>query len=197
MSSPSSGLPLRQMAQPQALLFLHSLGSSRHHTEDKMRKRNVAPQRGQSSKWIFPYFSYSSVLHFSSFLQKAFLHVPSGLKRIGLIVVVGWMNWGNAVISDQKPMNYGRRVPEGRGMKFWAPRGWKKFSTCLLYGSQPQIVYIYLYMFLSFIFLGPHPRHMGGSQARGQIRAIDASLHHSQSNVGSKLCLQPTPQLTW
>ena len=32
-------------------------------------------------------------------------------------------------------------------------------------------------------------------QARGRIRAIAASLHHSQSNVGSKLHLRPTLQL--
>ena len=36
----------------------------------------------------------------------------------------------------------------------------------------------------------------GGSQAGGQVRATAASLHHSHSNAGSKLRLQPTPQLT-
>ena len=36
----------------------------------------------------------------------------------------------------------------------------------------------------------------GGSQARGQIGAVTASLHHSHSNVGYKPHLQPTPQLT-
>ena len=36
----------------------------------------------------------------------------------------------------------------------------------------------------------------GGSQARGRIGAIAAGLHQSLSNVGSKPCLQPTPQLT-
>ena len=34
-----------------------------------------------------------------------------------------------------------------------------------------------------------------GSQARGPIGAIAASLYHSHNNVGSKLCLKPTPQL--
>ena len=33
------------------------------------------------------------------------------------------------------------------------------------------------------------PAAHGGSQARGRIRAIVASLHHSHSNTGSKLCL--------
>ena len=36
----------------------------------------------------------------------------------------------------------------------------------------------------------------GSSQTRGQIRATAAGLHHSHSDVGSKLHLLPTPQLT-
>ena len=40
------------------------------------------------------------------------------------------------------------------------------------------------------------PAAYGGSEARGQIRAVATSLHHSHSNTGSKLRLQPTPQLT-
>ena len=35
----------------------------------------------------------------------------------------------------------------------------------------------------------------GSSQARGQIRAVAASLHHSHSNDRSKLHLQPPPEL--
>ena len=41
-----------------------------------------------------------------------------------------------------------------------------------------------------------HSHACGESQARGLIRATAASLHHSHSNSGSKLLLQPTPQLT-
>ena len=36
----------------------------------------------------------------------------------------------------------------------------------------------------------------GGSQPRGQIGAVAASLRQSHSNTGFELCLQPTPQLT-
>ena len=39
------------------------------------------------------------------------------------------------------------------------------------------------------------PVAYGGSQARGQIGAVAASLRHNHSNTGSKLCLRPTPQL--
>ena len=36
----------------------------------------------------------------------------------------------------------------------------------------------------------------GGSQARGLIGAVAASLHQSHSNAASELRLRPTPQLT-
>ena len=35
----------------------------------------------------------------------------------------------------------------------------------------------------------------GDSQARGQIGAVAAALHHSHSNAGSEPYLRPTPQL--
>ena len=37
---------------------------------------------------------------------------------------------------------------------------------------------------------------LGSSQARGQIGATGVTLHHSLSNSGSELSLQPTPHLT-
>ena len=46
-----------------------------------------------------------------------------------------------------------------------------------------------------FFFLGPHPQHTEVSQARGGIGATAAGLHHSHSNKGFKLRLQPIPQL--
>ena len=45
-----------------------------------------------------------------------------------------------------------------------------------------------------FCLLRATPEASGGSQARGQIRAV--GLHHSHSNAGSEPLLQPTPQLT-
>ena len=59
---------------------------------------------------------------------------------------------------------------------------------------KPIKYYLFIYLFI-FCFLGPHAAY-GGSQARGQIGSVAASLHHSHSNVGSKLHLQTTPQLT-
>ena len=39
------------------------------------------------------------------------------------------------------------------------------------------------------------PEAHGGSQARAG--AVVAGLHHCHSNLGSKPCLQPTPQQHW
>ena len=58
-----------------------------------------------------------------------------------------------------------------------------------------------LFFFLVFFFvfllcLWAAPVAYGGSQARGQIRAVATGLHQSHSNAGSELRLRPTPQLT-
>jgi len=54
------------------------------------------------------------------------------------------------------------------------------------------------FFFLVFFFAvsWAAPAAYGGSQARGQIGAVAASLRQSHGNAGSELCLQPTPQLT-
>ena len=51
-------------------------------------------------------------------------------------------------------------------------------------------------LFLSFLLFRATPVAHKGSQARGPIRATAASLHHSESNVGSEPHLQLIPQLT-
>ena len=52
-------------------------------------------------------------------------------------------------------------------------------------------------LFLSCLFfLRAAPKAYGSSQARGQIGAAAASLHHSHSNARSKPHPQPMPQLT-
>ena len=55
-------------------------------------------------------------------------------------------------------------------------------------------VYI-LFIFLFFLFFRAAPVAYGGSQARGQIRAVAAGLHHSHSKARSEPRLQLTPQL--
>ena len=60
--------------------------------------------------------------------------------------------------------------------------------------SKSNFCFCFYFVFLPF--LGLLPSAHGGSQARGRIGAVAASLHQSHSNPGSKPCLQPTPQLT-
>ena len=59
----------------------------------------------------------------------------------------------------------------------------------------PSFKNLDFFFFFCLCFLGPHPMAYGGSQTRGQMGATATSLHHSHSNVGSKLHLRPTPQL--
>ena len=47
-----------------------------------------------------------------------------------------------------------------------------------------------------FCLFSAAPLAYGGSQTKGQIRAVAAGLCHNHSNVGSERCLQPTSQLT-
>ena len=49
---------------------------------------------------------------------------------------------------------------------------------------------------INFFLFKATPAAYGNSRARGQIRAAAASLHHSHSNTGSELHLQPMLQLT-
>ena len=52
------------------------------------------------------------------------------------------------------------------------------------------------HFFFFFLLFRGAPVEYVSSQARNQIRATAADLHHSHNNVGSKLCcLQPTTQL--
>ena len=52
-----------------------------------------------------------------------------------------------------------------------------------------------MYFLGLFVFSRAAPMARGGSQTRGLIGAVAASLHHSHSNARSEPCLQPTPQL--
>ena len=53
----------------------------------------------------------------------------------------------------------------------------------------------YYYYFCLFAISWAVPAAYGGSQARGRIGAVAASLRHSHSIVGSEPRLQSTPQL--
>ena len=54
-----------------------------------------------------------------------------------------------------------------------------------------KLAFIYLFILLFRAALVAY----GGSQARGQIRDVAASLHHSHSTAAPELRLWPAPQL--
>ena len=60
------------------------------------------------------------------------------------------------------------------------------------FGVQVSVFLFFVFVFLFRADLVAY----GGSQARGPIGAVAASLHHSHNNMGSELRLQPIPQLT-
>ena len=69
----------------------------------------------------------------------------------------------------------------------------KFFTQNIFYFCSQEKVFCFVFVCLSFVFLGSHPQHMEVCfQAKGPIRATSASLRHSHSNMGSKPCLQPT-----
>ena len=56
-------------------------------------------------------------------------------------------------------------------------------------------LFLFFCCFFVCVFSRAAPTACGGSQARGLIRAVVASLRQSHSNTGSELCLRTTPQL--
>ena len=62
---------------------------------------------------------------------------------------------------------------------------------------RPEMVFmVSIYLLRLFCFIRSTSSEYGSSQARGQIGATTASLHHSHSNVESEPHLRPAPQLT-
>ena len=55
--------------------------------------------------------------------------------------------------------------------------------------------FVAIWPYLFFCLFRAPPTAYGGSQARGWIGAVAASLHHHHSNTGSEPHLWPTPQL--
>ena len=112
--------------------------------------------------------------------------------------------FNDSLENDPPPYEEGKRN-EKRGS------GWKKLRNlkkkkktllffimkCLLYLCcfYLKVYFIYLFIYLFIFLFRTTAVGYGRSQARGQIGAVAASLHHSHSNMGSKPNLWPTPQL--
>ena len=73
-------------------------------------------------------------------------------------------------------------------------RFWWEVTQCAITGLVLLFIYLFIHLFIYLFILLLF--RTSGSQARGQIRAAAAGLHHSPSNPGSGPPLQPTPQLT-
>ena len=58
-----------------------------------------------------------------------------------------------------------------------------------------MLCFMFVFIIIVIVFSRAPPTAYGGSQARGLIGAVAASLHQSHSNA-DPLRLQPTPQLT-
>ena len=70
------------------------------------------------------------------------------------------------------------------------------FSKWFYSESTRLFIYLFFLSFCLFAISWAAPWAYGGSQARGLIRAVAASLRQSHSNSRSELRLRPTPQLT-
>ena len=68
-------------------------------------------------------------------------------------------------------------------------------SKCFVFFISSLTIFGFLFV-LGCLFFATILALYGSSQARGRIGGVAASLHHSHSNLGSKLHLPPTPQLT-
>ena len=66
-------------------------------------------------------------------------------------------------------------------------------QTLELWSELESFFYLFIYYFLLF---RAEPEAYGSSQARDQIVAAAANLHHSHSNARLEPCLPPTPELT-
>ena len=67
---------------------------------------------------------------------------------------------------------------------------------CIWWKSLTSNFLLFHPFFFSFFLFRAAPVAYGGSQARGQIGVVAASLCHTHSNTGSEVHLWPTPQLT-
>ena len=123
--------------------------------------------------WIFPLFQNQYSILYSKLIFRVFIFFP--YHKLFFCSEVSCSN-----ILIEKCFVYVRKI-----------------LKCEI--SRPKMRCLKMYFWVWFLFLlclfRNTPKAYGGSQARGQIGAVAASLCHSHSNSRSKPHLQPTPQL--
>ena len=128
-------------------------------------------------------------------LSKIFNRIPSKVSRKSFRI--------KCARQDERAQASGLRTPTGgaRGSQVCPgpPTPPLTFPPSLFYrwGLWAQIGFLRtgLFFFFFFVFSRATSVTYGGSQTRGRIEAVAASLRQSHSNAGSQLRLQPTPQL--
>ena len=92
-------------------------------------------------------------------------------------------------------MEFNLTFRKGSGKKSETLKFSTEHRTELLTEALVSTIQVYTLNF-SLCLFRTAPATYGSSQARGQIRTVAASLHHSHGNSGSETCRQPTPQIT-
>ena len=95
--------------------------------------------------------------------------------------------------SSRKIKSYGK-VAAGEARSSW-PQTSQSNIQCretVIQWVQSSDTMIFFSFF--FFFFRAAPTAYGSSQAKGQIRAVVASLHHTHGNTGSESHLGPMPQ---
>ena len=122
--------------------------------------------------------------------------LPSFRRDLPSLCCVLWLGSESWV----QPTLWGRGFHKGGGGLCWGPSyrltttPGKRTLLCSTGNRTSSIMTFFLVLHPLPTPLSPLPPVYGGSQARGQIRAIATSLYHSHSNVGSKPPLRPTPE---
>ena len=104
-------------------------------------------------------------------------------------------DWGGASVSQGRPKIPGTQQKHGVA-SLSALRGNQARGHFHLGRLASRTLIQWISLFFFFLLFRATPTACGSSQARGQIRATVANLRHSHNNIGSKVCLQPIPQLT-
>ena len=108
-----------------------------------------------------------------------FLHIYIGVELLGIMATL---------------FNFLRNFQTNHFPKWFYCFIFLPACICVLLSSH-ALQHLLLYVFFFGLFRAA-PMVYGGSQSRGQIGPVAASLHHSHSNARSEPHLGPTSQLT-
>ena len=99
--------------------------------------------------------------------------------------------------TDSQALKTNLWLPKRAGGGVWTGDLRLVYAHCGIWDglANGDLLFIYFLFFGLFCLYRAAPRARGGSQARGLTGATAAGLRQSHSNIRSKPCLQPKPQL--